>query len=276
MHEDDLGPQTHRWGPNHTKERRMQQSTVLAGNYMDLQAFQRNAGRALHIATFDPTPDDPHINFFDALKDLHDQGHRKVVIKTRKAKRCLAIVNLPQDREDIASRCIYSQSESLGWTTVHEEGNPGAFLIQEHIPMEHEYRIFVVNHQTISGAGCIERFTPTGRTTRLIFDEQVQNTRRWDAPISEQPETVRSMARFAQRVAQQVKNEAPNLRHYTLDVATTTNDQPVVVELNDIYNSGLYANDANRILEAFRAAETRTIDIRDPDPLADMLNKLED
>ena len=74
---------------------------------------------------------------------------------------------------------IHNQlSDIFGWTLVREEGRPEAFLLQDGIEMQYEYRLFVVNGKIIAGAGCIEEFTPYDRDRDFMsfFYSQYKDT----------------------------------------------------------------------------------------------------
>lgn len=121
-------------------------------------------------------------------------------------------------------------------------------LIQDEVQMTHEYRLFVIDGQVITGAGAIEEHTPLNHsepdpfaTATTISVEGVQTPTPRSEVVSELVEFGRFAAtRFA---------EDEGMTDYVLDVGFW-NGTPGVIELNGITNAGLYASDPFRVVRA--------------------------
>lgn len=226
-------------------------------------------GAATRLATFNPDEGDEHPDLLDTVRDFHRRGHRKLVVKARAVKKGLWKLDFPDD-EDLAADHV---NDELGWSTVHHEGRPGAFLVQEHIPMTYEYRIFVISHVPVSGAGCIEEFVPLDRTATDAFDAQMRKDREQQDPVTDQVAVARLYEDFVKHVTQRVREERPDMRHYVVDLALDAHGCPVIVEFNGLRNAGFYANDVDQIIDRFYEQEPTRIDQLIPDPLAELLGK---
>jgi hypothetical protein len=59
---------------------------------------------------------------------------------------------------------------------------------------------------------------------------------------------------FARIVIGQLRDEAPELQNYTLDVAVGADSRPMVVELNSTLNSGFYASSPRLVTDVLATA----------------------
>ncbi|MCK5284197.1 MAG: ATP-grasp domain-containing protein [Alphaproteobacteria bacterium] len=121
-------------------------------------------------------------------------------------------------------------------------------LIQEHIPMYNEYRVFIVDGKPVTGAGCIKALTPKNNQDN-IFDPAIERIRGKEKALNK-PDLVKRYIEFATIVSKEFKAENPLCLHYTLDLATNDKDEIIVIELNSLYNMGLYACQYERLFEA--------------------------
>lgn len=152
--------------------------------------------------------------------------------------------------------------DGLGMTLIRREGDRGAFMVAAHVPMCHEYRIFVVDGVPVSGAGCIEEHTPLDRVPGSgPFSTLTRADRRDDDEVPEHRYgTVRTMIEAARPIAAALAEAgAP---HCVVDMAVTdeaavtdqavgsASQRPVLVEVNTIENAGLYASDPYTVARA--------------------------
>lgn len=218
-----------------------------AGNYMGDAAFRRNAGRRLAWCTSDCSGE---VDVVDVLTEWARDGVRRAVVKTRRTKHGLWFIDLPASgvREEVEAVV----NDVMEFSLYSMGGRPEAFLAQEWVPMRFEYRVFVVGHQAVTGAGCVEEFTPLD--SWAIFDTRVRERRHEGRAyeVTAQPEVVGRLVEFARRVIDELRAERPEVRDYTLDVAIGP-DGPLVIERNGLLNSGLYASQPQCVTDALAA-----------------------
>lgn len=236
----------------------------LAATYYTLSAFRRNAGRRTALCAIPMDEDECDNSVFDVVADWTRQAPLAAMIKVvYSSKYGIVPANFP-------AKCTPRQAlevlfDALEFAVAHLEGLPGTLLLQDRIPMQHEYRIAVIDGRPVAGAGCIERFTPLNNTG-VRFDPQTEEIRN-NGRIQENPELVDRYVEAAHRIAQEISDEQPCLRDYTLDLAVRPDGEIVVIELNPTLNFGLYAMDFSAVLEAVAARElTRSREPAEPAP----------
>ena len=125
---------------------------------------------------------------------------------------------------------------------LHEDG---LTMVQDHIKMHYEYRIFVINGQPITGAGCVESNTPLEND--ILFDCKLEDTR-GKFPV-DLPEVADLYREFAQDIAcPELAKEG--MKDYVLDLFMDGNSNIGIIELNPIHKSGFYAIDYNALFNA--------------------------
>jgi hypothetical protein len=73
--------------------------------------------------------------------------------------------------------------------------------------------------------------------------------------VEVQPAITRTLTGYAQQAIAALSKEVPDLRDYVIDVALSANGEPLVVELNPLLNSGLYASQPVRVTQAMAARD---------------------
>lgn len=208
------------------------------------------------------------------------EGITDVVVKAVRAKH--GIWRLPAHAEtEVNAETVRS---ALGWALVRNEGRPRAYLLQEHVPMRFEYRLFIVDARPVTGAGCVVEHTPLfadhrpdaspfsplmrehrGVDLRAQVEEELDNGT-WQDPaaghkadhgasrVVSDPDRVERYLAFATDFAIAAATEGVLPRAYTLDVATHgVTGEPLVVETNGLTNSGLYATHPRLVARALLA-----------------------
>lgn len=227
---------------------------LIAERYAHHRTFQRRAGRRVLLAG--SSPDDGSLNVPDAILQLVPRGGRVVVKVITKAKYLVEVINVPPEPTKAAALAAISRSAGLVGAMMHLEGRPNAFLVQEHVPeLRFEYRVFVVNHQPVTAAGCIEEHTPLDADAD--FSEQLREHRQARSPVERRPEIAHKLLSFARDVVADYREEVPSLTQYVLDVALDGAGHPLVVELNGLLNAGLYASNPYRVAAALTAPGVR-------------------
>jgi hypothetical protein len=128
-------------------------------------------------------------------------------------------------------------------------------LVQEMVPMGYEYRFFVVNHELVAGAGCVDNNTPLD-SQHAQFDPVVEKDRyapgqnrleNWDESIQG------VLVDCAREIVAATHELEPNCPTYVVDVAINLETgEPLMIERNQLDSAGLYALDAERVAVAMR------------------------
>ena len=141
-----------------------------------------------------------------------------------------------------AWRQICNQDEGVMWATVQYEGNSAPFFsVQGMIKPTFEYRMFMVGDAPVTGAGCVEAFTPLDN--RNIFDDQMEKVRN-QSEVECCPDIAESYYRFAQQFGREFSEENGKMLTYSLDLCVDENTGNIVpIELNPPMNLGRYASD---------------------------------
>ncbi|BDZ52713.1 hypothetical protein GCM10025867_49540 (plasmid) [Frondihabitans sucicola] len=222
----------------------------LAASYHRYDAFLRHAGR-LAIPCGVDLDDPDETTLTQALHKVIPASGGDFWVKIMlSAKYGIHHIQVPVDTA--APKALDVVDESLVWALVHASGRPKSLLVQAHAVMTHEYRVFIVDHQPVTAAACIEEFTPLDNLEP--FDPQFRVHRSAGTPVIRDEAARDALVAFAVAVAAELRAEVPELRDYVMDVALGADSQPLVIELNGLQNAGLYASDTRRTLRALMAA----------------------
>lgn len=203
------------------------------------------------------------------LRLMYWQGHRAAVVKHTGRKIGVARIELTDDIQILQDQL----SDAFGWTLVRISGLPGQFQISTWLDMRYEYRLFIVEGRVVTGAGCIEEFTPLDHyPDEWLLDPWVCEVRSNGiaGPVGAEgavgadtvpsvPEHRPGLAAWYGHYGAQLAEQLPQgQRTVVLDLACVTGrEDPVIVELNGLPNAGLYACDADRLARALVAATDR-------------------
>ena len=239
-----------------------------ADNYPYTETFRRFSGRRVTVAGFNVPA--PHAEVADVLATWAGDGVAAAVVKTVTAKHGIWRVPCSLD----ATVCRREFVNRADWMPIKFEGDPYAFLVQEHISMEFEYRFFVVDGRLVTGAGCVEEFTPLYADhthSEVVFSSLMRQHRAYNldaiegdllttdptpddsegesamrmvkSKVTDEPDLLKLYVSFAERVVAAAVREDVFPRAYTMDVAWNPDrGEPVVIEFNGMTNSGLYAS----------------------------------
>lgn len=224
------GPVASKWGSSHGLP------TDPADAYWKIPAFKEFAGRELALAGF--CTEDGH-DIVDVLGELFDQGVRDFVVKGTASKTMLERFILSSKPTSLFGSGI---PEEVYGGAMHREGRAEVFLVQEAICMLDEYRLFMVGPNPVTGAGCIEEFTPLDGIGET-FDPRVSGLRS-HAEVRTDPARVAELVAFGRELGASLFAQAPDLgTTWVLDVAMNPETgTPIVIELNPSRNAGLYAS----------------------------------
>lgn len=202
--------------------------------------FRKHAARAFHVCAMSKSEVE------DGLRSLHDAGVRRGFFKTR-AKGATRLFSLGEDPKRLWSDL--DPDDDLAWTIVHQEGMQKAIYLQEAFRPTREYRVVVVGDAPVSGAGCIEAYTPLDGVG-LFFDHRVEYLRN-NGTVVDDPISVERYRAFAEEYAREWADAHGRDMAYSLDLSIDAETGAIVpIEMNPLLNLGLYANDPARIVAA--------------------------
>ena len=218
-----------------------------AESYFKFNTFFKYANRKCYIGSFR----EDNQNWRKVLNKLPDGNY---IVKTCSQKYLPLFIYEVKDGvgkfKDFLNIYGYSNEKEMhtdiisqiGYAGIHMEGEKYGLLIQEYTKMNYEYRFIVKNQEIISGAGCVEEFTPLDRRSPNICDYQIRKNRLLGTDIIEDKEKVHIMHRYAQDVVNALKIEDDKFTNYIVDIALNENNEPLLVEINPFLNYGFYAN----------------------------------
>lgn len=209
-------------------------SDPLAGHPLVVE----HGGRGIKVGGLNVASIEDDVIHWLASRHRH-HGVKTGIVKAMGHKNGIWAIELDRDPNVIRERLL----ETMDWTFIRLEGVQDIVMAQDVIPMEFEYRLFIVDGQVVSGAGCVEEFTPLDRVEGQPFDTRVRRVRGHlgqygPGEVEDRPDVVSRLLDFGRTVAKQYGGTV------VIDVAmNAATDSPVIVEMNSIPNSGLYASD---------------------------------
>ena len=210
-----------------------------ASAYAESPVFQRHAGRQTFYA------DASQESIEQVLTEiLGDRDEAEIFAKTvRKEYSGNAVIR----RGEPLFRQLCEYFDGLEWEIVQFEGNKKLLLIQDRISCRYEYRFFVVGGKLVTGAGCVEHFTPLDSTE--VFDPQMEAVRN-QSEVTFEPKIRDQHLAFAQQFVEEFASEHGRNLDYCLDVCLDADGRSVVIELNPPLNCGRYASDSGVWMDA--------------------------
>lgn len=246
-------------GPEGVRE---QPDAELSARYAELAAFETLSGRKTVLADSIIRPDpDSMMEYTGAMSRSRGGLSISEALTSFRGSSCLVKVtrpvkythnrqiDIPADAD--ADRLAQIAIRAFEYDLMRIEGDRDNILIQEKIPMTHETRFFVARGRVVSGAACIEEHTPLDREPGTDILAPVFEIRRNGGQRVRDEDVAKRLVAFAERAAEMIVAEEPELRNFVLDAAIGPDGKPVMIELNPLVGSGLYANDPKAIAEAF-------------------------
>lgn len=228
---------------------------------IDHPIVNKHGGRFMRLAGYTDEPGELAADD-DVVQIAHSRaraGVERVVIKMADSKKGIFTLDLhPTITEQEISEQLLGDDD-FGWVFIRLAGREKTMLIQDWIPMACEYRLFVVDGQIITAAGCIEEFMPYSRLTVDQDTDLRLRRNRGNSVIGgqasdlvEDPETVDALLAFGAGVAEEFDGTI------VIDVARNAEtDELIVVELNTLPNAGLYASNIDTLYLALATADDR-------------------
>lgn len=241
-------------GAEESMVRPLSKSNLLGLNYPSLECLKNQYfGRKNKMCSFG-TKDFPcdQQSIGDAVFEMYQSGVREFVAKiTATMKHAVYQFSAPEgvsSKEELEAYWM----EELGWSMVHHEGKKDAVHLSEKIDMQKEYRFVVMDGHAVTGAGCIEKFTPLNNE-KSPYDYQVEGKRNQGNVHYLSNEEGEELFCFASEVIDKVSKES-GCDSFVLDVARH-NDHWVVIEVNPLSRFGMYALNAPALIEGYMEKE---------------------
>jgi hypothetical protein len=230
------------------------------------EQWEETYGEAARAWRLENNPRDRRDNIVNVIHCMiHDEGITRFVIKATKKKSGIAFVDFPEgaDYDDI--------DEGLGEKGVgpashgHLNGRlmrEDALLVQERIPLGYEYRFFVVNHELITGAGCVFENTPLDNEGEQFHATVARGYHKQNDIIDSWNESIHGkLVSRARQIVETTRQLEPDAHSYCVDVGINLDTgEPVMVERGELDNAGLYASNFGLIADAVHRTATETVD----------------
>lgn len=224
--------------------------------YFDSEVFLSQNRRAAHVIDTD----------LEQLAQLAARlapkaRDRRLWIKARAQKSYLLRVQIPAGFEDLD---LDAQQDALleldddrdpygaglAELFLSYEGTERGLLVAPDVAMTREYRLFVVDGQVVSGAGCIEADTPLNMSFTSPFSLRMERTRGDGQVETDNSALLRRYVERAGQLAHALRAEGRGTCVIDLAYLEET-DEIVIIELNSITNAGFYASNIELIYAAW-------------------------
>lgn len=192
-------------------------------SYYDSPVFQKHAGRPVVCTTLGE--DDGR--FPDLASVLNELPGPKAFIKATQSKLATFSTPVPMDTSD-----LYTQ------VPMNALDSPGGLLVQPHVTMRYEYRVFVIGHRVVTAAGNIEHHTPFDNTEQL--NPVMEHTRGDGNPVAVPKVRAKHLMKADEFTREWAETHTAHCM-YVLDLAIGPDGESLVVELNSLNNAGLFA-----------------------------------
>lgn len=248
--------------------------TEMAAHYGEMEAFRAHAGRRIRVCDM-PGEKAPRSAFSTAHSP--ESGDAAEAMMAHRGGPCFVKQVLPikafenmtfQIPADATlDTCAQILGDRLGFHVAHMEGERDALLVQGLVKMTHETRFFVVGHEIVAAAACIESDTPvppsdwarahakTGFNAipRPIGDQHILAPRfevvRNAGTFVSDPGIASDMMFDVDAFIADFMEDLPEMASYVMDVARVAG-QTAIIELNPISNAGLYGIQALTFMDA--------------------------
>ena len=248
--------------------------TNMAAHYGEMDSFRAYAGRRVKVCDM-PGEKAPRSAFSsahspesgDAAEAMLAHRGGSCFVKQVLPIKSFANMIIPVPANATRDVCASLLADRLGYHAARMEGERDALLVQDLVSMTHETRFFVVGHEIVAAAACIESDTPvppsdwaraqalSGYTTipRPIDDAQILAPRfevdRNGGTIVSAPEVASEMLFHVDTFVADFAEDQPDMASYVMDVALIEG-QPKIIELNPISDAGLYGIQALTLMDA--------------------------
>lgn len=213
----------------------------------DGQFFQRHSSRSTELCTFGELE--------KSLWHIYNENEDQTIF-WKNASRPKAHTGVFHSKKEMKDYFIYRSPVYL------DEDIP--MLMSKEVPMQVEYRFFIVNHTIVTGAGCIDTMHPgfsahkRDDTNYLDYNKSistiVEAQRGSRALLNPGAATtiVRRMYEKVQEIIEDLKGITEFTdRSYVIDMYHNwKTDEIGMVEMNNIHNAGFFASDENMLINS--------------------------
>lgn len=212
-----------------------------ASDYVSSPVFQRHCGRRVINA---PAVEEELESVLATI--VGDRPSADVFVKTIRKQRS-GVVRLEGGRPLWAQFYENSSWEPTAWSIERFRGNRQFLLVQDVINCTYEYRFFVVGGQLVTGAGCVEKFTPLDNDE--TFDAKMEPVRN-RSDVGSYPDIRDQHLELARRYVAEFSQAHGADLDYCLDICLNDAGQSIVIEMNPPINCGRYASDVGAWMDA--------------------------
>lgn len=214
---------------------------TMATLYASLAPYSAHSGRHIDLVSVGEgyEGEDAGVSIQQRLREYRDAGITRAAVKSVSAKRFpLTVFDLAPGDDPLPEEV----ADYIAEYAFQLMGRAEAFILQGYVDMRFEYRMFVIGGKVVTGGGSIEEFTPLDSDGRA-FSPLMRQFRKQKSAVVDETERLHRYIDFSSRVASEFAEQA-GLVDYVLDVATDgATGEPLIVELNGLLNSGLFASD---------------------------------
>lgn len=208
----------------------------LVHRWAETGIFESMAGQTFVVLS--PSPQSVR----QAMQRFQKAGHHYASLKCSKIG-WVHFLDLSQDIPDEVELQIAGAAEKNGM-----------LLLQIMLDPLYEYRIFVVGGEVVTGAGCLDGFTPVDHITDHPFDLRMEKYRGDGSSLVEMRELTAGYLDFAREFAGLWASKVSSETSYALDMCWDGQTREIVpMDLLPLANSGLYASSTQRLAKAFCA-----------------------
>lgn len=229
------------FGPIRTQDHLFIDLTDSADRYALIdngRFFQRHAGRPCIFST---------VSDFEAtLHELYDQNPESVVY-WKHAEQPKSYSGVFYSRDDMIEKM------STSYMTARLDGEKNHIIITTQVPMESEYRFFIVDNEIITGAGHINEDYPV-MYKDWVYNPKIERTKGSHLFVEDPDECdhrINVMAKKAQQIIDDARTTGMRDESYVLDMYyNPITETPGMVEINRIHNAGFFGQNMSLLDDA--------------------------
>jgi len=222
---------------------------TLVQDYAHSPVFLERAGRPFHVCDMDRE------QISAALQSIVDGGADRGFVKTRDKALSYAFSLKDDGRTNMSGEPVSlfarmdGEDQDFSYSLMHRESDRACIYVQGAFSPTCEYRVIVVGDRVACGAACIEAHTPA-ESEGMFFDDRMEVVR-GSGEIVRMPDLADRYKEFAKEYAAAWTAEHGAGCGYSLDLSIDAETSRIVpIEMNPLLNLGLYANDADMIVDA--------------------------
>lgn len=208
----------------------------LISRWAETGIFESMAGQTFEVLT----PSSQSVR--QAMQRFQKAGHHYASLKCSKIG-WVHFLDLSQDIPQDVELQIAGAAEK-----------DAMLLLQIMLDPLYEYRMFIVGGEVVTGAACLDGFTPLDHIPANPFDFRMEKYRGEGSSPVEMRELTAGYLDFAKEFAARWASQVSSETSYALDMCWDDQTKMIVpMDLLPLANSGLYASSTQRLAKAFCA-----------------------